>query len=339
MKRNIKLVLMAFTIGIIILLVLAGGHSIYASAKAQKEIVLSKCTLALNEAIIKERNKYTDVKYFHYDAKQSPNPSIPIQEKQEWMDQEILTREDPCRHRLDSLFQAELAEQGIQYWTGIKCNRNGEINASRPEEQFQHATILDEVQFRLEENSIVLQAFIKIPNRMLINWELVCMLIIFTLLGIGILIWIILQKEEKQPVISRKNKPSSKANTVELIVPAENKTIIQWKQLASDVLYEENRHIVKRGTLEVPLQGNKVIYFEALCEAPNHKLTYEELAVIVQERHGEIPKSVEKASRLEKDKFRHIIKELGIKLKPIGIQILNERGKGYQMIFPDEKEE
>ena len=54
MKRNIKLVLMAFTIGIIILLVLAGGHSIYASAKAQKEIVLSKCTLALNEAIIKE---------------------------------------------------------------------------------------------------------------------------------------------------------------------------------------------------------------------------------------------------------------------------------------------
>lgn len=339
MTKNVKLVSTLSTIGIMLFCLLMGAYYIYASAKSQKELLISKSAIALNKAITKEKNEYIDVKYSHYEAENSPYPTIPLEKKQEWMNQDALTQGDPHRHRLDSLFQAELAEQGIQYWTGIKCNRNGEINASRPEEQFQHATILDEVQFSLGENSIVLQAFIKIPNRMLINWKLVCMLIIFTLLGIGILIWIILQKEEKQPVISRKNKPSPKANTVELIVPAENKTIIQWKQLASDVLYEENHHIVKRGTLEVPLQGDKVIYFEALCEAPNHKLTYEELAVIVQERHGEIPKSVEKASRLEKDKFRHIIKELGIKLKPIGIQILNERGKGYRMIFPDEKEE
>lgn len=338
MTRKIKLVSVFVVLGTICLVLLIGVYHVYTAFKSQKELLFSKSMIALHEAITIERKHYTDIRFIRYDASSSPG-SITAQEKQEWLEQEILTRKDPCRHRLDSLFQVKLVEQDIHIWTGIQCNRNGEVKTSCPEKEIQQANLLKTYKYCSGKGHITLQIFVKIPNRMLINWGQIYMLICIALLGIGILIWIILQKEEKQPVISRKNKPSSKANTVELIVPAENKTIIQWKQLFSDVLYEENHHIVKRGTLEVPLQGDKVIYFEALCEAPNHKLTYEELAVIVQERHGEIPKSVEKASRLEKDKFRHIIKELGIKLKPIGIQILNERGKGYQMIFPNEKEE
>lgn len=338
MTRNLKLILILSTIGVILLLLLMGGHHAYMAAQSKKELLINKSMVALNEAITIERKQYTNIKFIQYNASSSSN-SITAQEKQEWLEQEVLTQEDPYRHRLDSLLQVKLVEQDIHIWTGIQCNRNGEVKTSYPEKEIQQANLLKTYKYCSGKGHITLQIFVKIPNRMLINWGQIYMLICIALLGIGILIWIILQKEEKQPVISRKNKPSPKANTVELIVPAENKTITQWKQLFSDVLYEENHHIVKRGTLEVPLQGDKVIYFEALCEAPNHKLTYEELAVIVQERHGEIPKSVEKASRLEKDKFRHIIKELGIKLKPIGIQILNERGKGYQMIFPDDKEE
>ena len=48
-----------------------------------------------------------------YDPKLSPTPDIQREEKEVWIDQHILYKENPNRSRLDSIFNAELQKSGI----------------------------------------------------------------------------------------------------------------------------------------------------------------------------------------------------------------------------------
>lgn len=330
MNRDKKIALVTLTIVAMLLLLAIGAYSIYTSAQNRKELLFDKSTIALNEAITIERKQYTDIKFIHYNALLSSD-SLTAQEQQEWVEQEILVQNDPHRYRLDSLFQVELAEQGVHIWTGIRCNRNGKETNSQPEEEFQQASLLKTIEFHSKKGDIILQAFIKIPNRMLIYWEHVYILIGIALLGIGILVLLIFRKEYLQPASLKDLQPAN--SDVQVPVTSEN---VQLEQLTPSIQYDRNQSVVIHNGLKTTLKGNMAVYFEILLRAENHKVTYKHILIALQQQY-KIKDG--KVSIEDRNTISHAIKQLDRQLALMDIQIKNIWGKGYQMIFPDEREE
>ena len=79
----------------------------------QEEVILSRITSILRDAIKIEQKSHIKVHNKYYDTKLSPN-EISIKEKEEWFNQFYLGVKDPNRSHLDSIFNSELKRKKIK---------------------------------------------------------------------------------------------------------------------------------------------------------------------------------------------------------------------------------
>ena len=84
----------------------------------KKENIIQKSQIAFYTAIGKEKKLFIQKVFINFDSQYSPD-TIPASDKIEWANQLYLTMEDSCRHRLDSLFNDEMARQGLNLQTAI----------------------------------------------------------------------------------------------------------------------------------------------------------------------------------------------------------------------------
>lgn len=80
----------------------------------------------------KREKQYITTFVFQYDSRLSPN-TISGEEKRNWYEQICLISDDPNRHHLDSIFQAELDNRKIRGSVAIQCAVGDKVTISRPE--------------------------------------------------------------------------------------------------------------------------------------------------------------------------------------------------------------
>ena len=85
-----------------------------------------------------------------------------------WGDQYFLTKEDSCRHHLDSIFQAELHQAGLPFQTAIRYTMTGKTTVSKPELNLSQMHLIEEKVYykkdQSDEDAIWLQSYVSIPN-------------------------------------------------------------------------------------------------------------------------------------------------------------------------------
>lgn len=126
----------------------------------------------------KEKKQYITTFVFQYDSRLSPN-TISGEEKRNWYEQICLISDDPNRHHLDSIFQAELDNRKIRGSVAIQCAVGDKVTISRPEAFYRKATALDAVSYRKDLDAgqkIILQPYVHLPYRWLAGcWPFICL--------------------------------------------------------------------------------------------------------------------------------------------------------------------
>ena len=70
-----------------------------------------------------------------------------------WGDQYFLTKEDSCRHHLDSIFQAELHQAGLPFQTAIRYTMTGKTTVSKPELNLSQMHLIEEKVYYKKDQS------------------------------------------------------------------------------------------------------------------------------------------------------------------------------------------
>ena len=140
---------------------------------------LKETGVAFLKAIEKEKKLYITTFVFQYDSRLSPN-AISGEEKRNWYEQKCLISDDPNRHHLDSIFQAELDLRKIQGSVAIRCTVGDKVTISRPEDFYKKATPLDSVSYQKDWDDgqkITLQPYVFLSYQWLAGCWPVYMLI------------------------------------------------------------------------------------------------------------------------------------------------------------------
>ena len=147
---------------------------------------------AFQEAIMNEKRLYIDRFFFNYDESRSPD-NISGAEKLEWAHQTVLTMEDSCRYRLDSLFRLELdAKQVPVLWSAVCCLIGKDTLSVSPKSQLQEEFLLDECVYRrntVEATNIALRAYMQLSIAALLNQWYTYLFLVW-LIGLAVFICI-----------------------------------------------------------------------------------------------------------------------------------------------------
>lgn len=159
------------------------GIAFYATM-INKRSIKDRSNIAFISAIEKEKN--------HLSPRSTSNMILNThliqfqQGKIDWATQTILTMEDSCRHRLDSIFCEEIKKQGLNLTSSISCTYNGKATNNIETKVAKGIKIIHEVIYRKDykkENDITLRAYVYIPLHVLIGSTTLYILIVLSITG------------------------------------------------------------------------------------------------------------------------------------------------------------
>lgn len=239
--------------------------------------------------------------------------------------QHYLTRKDPCRLYLDSLFQQELMYRHVQARTGVRCIMGSLVNYSSTDSVFfeeaiqimpvvytSNLKVTDEKEVAKKVDPIELCAYVHFPFYFIvqripaISWVLFLWVVLQCAVILGFYFW----KKWKQIGLS----------VFEAVTG-------DWTKLADNLLFNEKTGTLKYAGTSYSLRENRLKLFIALLHAPECFLTYEEILCQLKNR----PPLME-LSESDKSSLSMTVKRLKEDLAGISvIRIQAIRGKGYKL--------
>ncbi len=277
-----------------------------------------------------------------YDPKLSPTPDIQREEKEMWIEQHILYKENPNRSRLDSIFNAELQKSGIAGKGYISYTSEGHtVYGTSEQSEVEKAIPLPPLVYWLshkKEQAIRLQGYVELPWDSLLwhssfpLWSLFWLLV--TAGGwAGYRYWakknpnirirkILLPKEviREEIVVVEEEK----------IVPVVQKHMLEWLELPHELYFNKVTGVLKYQEKEIKLILELTKVFMGFMEAEDYCLTYEQLSQI---KFGS-DSSKNDLSHTDKDTLSTTVRLLRKKLQIFSfIDIENLRGTGYRILF------
>lgn len=283
---------------------------------------LKETGVALLKAIEKEKKLYITTFVFQYDSRLSPN-AISGEEKRNWYEQKCLISDDPNRHHLDSIFQAELDLRKIQGSVAIRCTVGDKVTISRPEDFYKKATPLDSVSYQKDWDDgqkITLQPYVFLSYQWLAGCWPVYMLIAVWLSVTALFIY----------ALRENHKPLHLITSIESEQIAEKvhepQIKVQWTHLPGNISFDEKHGILKQGNKENSLSGDSLIYFRYFIQKDNYMLTYHDILMLV---YGI---KTDDISKNDRSRISHGIERLQKQLEGFeNLKIILVRGKGYRM--------
>ena len=246
----------------------------------------------------------------NFDAANSPDADvISLDEKMAYLNQSYLSRIDPHRHHLDSIYQAELLRRGFSLLTAISYSLDDTTKASCSFTDLQNMTLLKEHTFRntLKEPPFILRAYVNdlesLPSGL---WH-AYLLMALGIFGIVLAIFLVAKEWKRALAIATQNIQAQQAQTP--FIPEAYTIPTQWVHIAPSILYDETYiHREKR------------------------ILLYLEIAEIIAPTisNGAM-------SQQEKDRIRKSIKSLEKQIEPFGFGFENKRNTSYRLVLPGEE--
>ena len=259
---------------------------------------------AFQEAIMREKKLYIDSFFFNYDESRSSD-NISGAEKLEWAHQAVLTMDDSCRYRLDSLFRLELeAKQVPVLWSAVCCLRGKDTLSVSPKSRLQEKFLLDECVYRkntVEANHITLRAYMQLSIAALLN-QWYAYLFLVWLIGLAVF-----YKYEKW-----KQKNTGESDN--------------YLRLREDLFFDELNGVLKSGEQILQLKNLEKKYFCAFLQAEEHVLSFEYLLTYIHDY-----KNIEVLQYEDKKRVYQEMNVLRKMLKDFGIEISSVPGTGYRM--------
>lgn len=304
-----------FVVSLVLLLTGPVSHVWHAQ---KKDRIWDEMAAALDTAIMKEKMLYCKQVFIKYDATQSPDGAlISLDEKTNHMIQIYLSRQDPNRHCLDSLYDAELKQRGLTCVSAI-CYSLGDSlkGTSCSANELQTMELVKQYSFRVlaKKPPFVLQAYVQMSNLNAGGWH---PYFFFSLGALGMLFSLYqFWKERRKWLAYRENV---------------SETLTPWQRLSPSILYDEQYDMVRneKYNSEQSLKGLSKELFNAFLKKPHYLVKYEEIA----EMQGYSRKDL---SDKDLNRIHKAIKPLREQLHSLGIEFRNIKKTGYQMIFPDE---
>lgn len=293
--------------------------------------------IAFVEAVRKEKEQYIKIYSYQYDSQLSPN-TISGEEKLNWGNQLYLAQEDPNRHRLDSIFQAELGKRKIPGTVAIRYTIGDKVTVSRPEFPFEDAIALDGVSYRKDlddKQRITIQPYLYMSRYWWVDYWPVYVFGLVWLFGTGGLAFVYkLKKRNRQQSVKTVEGTNTENTDVE---PMQTKlhrpeVKIEWTILPGDFAFDKKHGVLKLGAKEVVLSGDSLTYFRHLIRKENFMLTYQEIFKYV---YGTKKEEITKSDR---SRITHGIERLQSQLDNFeGIKLILVRGNGYQLEISNER--
>ena len=288
-----------------------------AGSLERKKYIISESRQSFTQAILKEKELFIRKVKFQYDPQESSTPELSAEEKKNWGDQYALGQIDPHRHRLDSLFQQELAKRSLKVHTAIRYTESGKTTVSHPDSILSEFIPLQTLTFRKgndEQSEIHLCAYIDIPAfTLLCGWHS----FLFLTLSLGGIIYVYCRK--RKPVII----PSKNEEQVMIHPRTVIKSSIQI-EIYKGYLWNKDTHILTHKEEQVELQGECLRFFLASIQKEDYYLSHEDLESLYTDIND--PKAI-------KDRIYHTIDRLKKLLEKIGIKIISVRKSGYRLFF------
>lgn len=287
----------------------------------KEDQIWDEMAAALDTAIMKEKMLYCKQVLIKYDVTQSPDGElISLDEKTNYIDQLYFSRRDPNRHCLDSLYDAELRQRGLTCVSAIRYSVGDSLKGtSCSANELQTMELVKQYSFRVlaKKPPFVLQAYVQMSNLNVGRWH---PYFFFSLGALGMLFSLYQFWKERRKWLAYQENVSE--------------TLMPWKRLSPSILYDEQYNVIRneKCNSEQPLKGFCKELFNAFLKKPHHFVKYEEIA----EMQGYSGKDL---SDKDLNRIHKAIKPLREQLHSLGIEFCNVKKMGYQMIFPDEKEE
>lgn len=298
-----------------------------------QEADLKEAKIAFMKAIEKERALYTPNFIFSHNPELSPDPTISGHEKQNYFLQKIFIIKDPTRHRLDSIFQAELDSLNIQGTVAIQCIEGDTTTISRSEFPFEKAIALESVSYRKDsdnKHTITIQPYLYLSGWM--NNKSVYMLLLIWLSGTALFIYIIRKRYRQQPVTPL-HSVNEKTESM-IIKPHQPEIKVEWTMLSKNIFFDEKHGVLKRNEKEIILTGDSLNYFRNFIRKENFMLTYQDILQFVYDI------TTDEISKNNRSRISHGIDRLQNQLNEMGdLQIKLVRSQGYQLEVSQEEEE
>lgn len=254
----------------------------------QEKNLLSESFILFEEAIQKEKEQQIKIYKGYYDPQKSPN-DIPGEEKHAWCSQDYLTKRDPNRHLLDSIFQDILQKQNIDVKAAIRCIRKGAvINSLNDSLFYKEATPLKPIIYRIDENkkkNIMLQAYVNIPIRTVlgqIGWLWIISFSFFIVLAGGCGFYFEKVKDKIERII-RLLRISRRSNN-ELIRQQKVKLAeLQAQKQEVEHISKQQAELIEQKQAELSALQNKIVPLDT-----KQKITWVALPcdLFFAERHG-----------------------------------------------------
>ena len=313
----------------------------------QRDKILSVASVSFVRVIDQEKSiKMANVKqYSSYNPKLSPN-DIPFEEKKSWCDQFYLTKYDPKRITLDSLYKTELAKNNIKLQTAIRFLIEGRTIYSCQDSMFYKSAMpLKSIVYRLNEKPegrMELQAFVKLPFMVILkkveHWEFIILL--WGLLQISVLVIFFNRKRVAKmfaPIFSEKSKDTDSTSSVKNDSDKDQpptpriQASLEWTLIAEGLFFNFKFGMLRCEETTVALNGNGLRLFYHLLHAPDNFLTYREICYRVLKRKSDVLSSSDQTAVFMS------IRRLRNDLTPFPfIKIESVRGKGYRMLVRED---
>lgn len=287
------------------------------SVTRKKENIIQKSQIAFYTAIGKEKKLFIQKVFINFDSKYSPD-TIPASDKIEWANQLYLTMEDSCRHRLDSLFNEEMARQGLNLQTAITYTYNGKSTSSRTKDFLKKATLIQTNRYTKEnkkETDLIVRAYAYLPFYLLLDNITVYLLALLNVMGLTVFFY-----------MKRHTKKQAQTMRLSPLETEKRKTDpSKWCSIHEGFLWNEREHSIKHNEKTIILNGESLKFFKLFLKKEAFFLNYSEIYTL----YGLIDESPE-----IKDRIYHSIRQLKKDLSDFNITIQSVRGKGYKLIFP-----
>lgn len=320
---NLKDAILLFIITIVGVL---GGFLMYSFHSEQQKIYLNQCKEIFDEAQSKDIQQNITTRYVKFDSSKSSNNFLDVLA---WGDQYYLTKEDSCRHHLDSIFQAELHQAGLPFQTAICYTVAGKTTVSKPELNLSQMHLIEEEVFykkdQSEDDAIWLQAYVSIPYSTLPidgkKFKVGLGMVICSVLA-----WLVFL------LAGRKNwHVSADPVLAEEPMPKQPDSSMSQKIHITGNYYwdEQNRTLCYKDKKAV-LNGFMLSYFKLFIQSEGHTVSYADILSL----YGE-PAEL---STSTKNKIYQAIGNLKKLLHEMPLKIESITNVGYRICFNEEEE-
>lgn len=339
---------------IIVFAGMLGGYFIYSaqnSLRQDEQAFFAQSRIGFEEAMAQESDKHQSQMFAGYDAKTATRS---MNDAFDWFIQNVSIGEDSCRHYLDNVFQAKLAQAGYLTHTAIYYTKQGHTTVSKPNVNLSQMHLVASKTFIQENDTIQLRAYADRPASLVI-WKryefLIGLGMMMGSVSIGaMLVYWAWKRQRLATVLPKSEVVVLEPNPLESEEPEELEESEKLEELEKSEEPEEpeqsiscppGEHIIgsyyweaRVGKLffqekSIILNGMAEKYFNLAMASKDLTILYKDLLLLYSET--ELTKSV-------RDKIQHTISLMKSNFESASIPIVFEsiRGKGYQLKFNEE---